>query len=127
LAGLVDEVDGLRLEKVLKVHQRGGILAGGDRDTSLPPDPRQAGIVFGRPDRLFEPAQIEWTQFARLSRALRTDQGQLTSSMMSMSSLAADAGSNERHMAVHVCVVGRDSVESQTNPGNAQYADGCQN
>jgi hypothetical protein len=61
----VDEVDGLRLEKVLKVHQRGGILAGGDRDTSLPPDPRQAGIVFGRPDRLFEPAQIEWTQFAR--------------------------------------------------------------
>ena len=27
--------------------------------------------------------------------------------------LAADAGSNERHMAVHVCVIRRNGVESQ--------------
>ena len=41
--------------------------------------------------------------------------------------LAADAGSNERHMPVDVCVIRRDGVEHLPDPGNAQYADGCQN
>jgi hypothetical protein len=30
-------------------------------------------------------------------------------------------------MPVHVCVVRRNGVESQPDPGNAEYADGCQN
>jgi len=41
--------------------------------------------------------------------------------------LAADAGGNECHMAVHVCVVRRDGVEREADPGNAKYTGDCQN
>ncbi len=41
--------------------------------------------------------------------------------------LAADAGSDERHMAVDVGVVRRDGVEGCKDPGDAEYADGRQN
>jgi hypothetical protein len=61
----LDKVDGLRLEKVLKVHQGRCILASGNRNASILFDPRQPGIVFWRPDELFEPLEIEGAQLAR--------------------------------------------------------------
>jgi hypothetical protein len=41
--------------------------------------------------------------------------------------LAADAGSNERHMPVHVCIIRRNGIEGQADPGNAKCAGGYQN
>jgi hypothetical protein len=61
----LDKVDGLRLEKVLKVHQGRCILASGNRNASILFDPRQPGIVFWRPNELFEPLEIEGAQLAR--------------------------------------------------------------
>ena len=38
--------------------------------------------------------------------------------------LAADAGSNERHMAIHICVIRRNGIEGQFDPGNSVDPDG---
>ena len=37
--------------------------------------------------------------------------------------LTADAGSNKRHVAVHVSVVRRNSVEGQFDPRDAEFPD----
>ncbi len=53
-AGL-HHIDGAHTEQVLELHQRGGILAGGDRDGALLAQGGQSGIVLRRPQGLFQP------------------------------------------------------------------------
>ena len=40
--------------------------------------------------------------------------------------LAADASGNERDMPIHIGVIGRDGVERQSDPGDAEYQDARQ-
>ena len=61
-AGL-NEIDRAGFKQVLEVHQRRRVFAGCNRDAALLAHRRQPRIVFRRPHRLFDPAQIQRAKF----------------------------------------------------------------
>ncbi len=58
-------IDRARFQQMLELRERSGVFACGHRDAAPGAHLRQRGVVFRRPHRLFQPAQVERPQFLR--------------------------------------------------------------